>query len=870
MLETITLGRENSAWLMTKLSDKTHENICSIIESLGDIVYSQGANGIPHFLNNACETTLGYTKDELNNDLTWISLIHPDDRKAFKDRLKEKVNTPYLIQYRIKHKNGKWVWLESRIQSTKNVQGKVTGYNGIARDITQEKEQSEQEQQQNKKLSEAYKTAKIAHFEMDLKASDMFISGSFSEMTGLPAGWHPTQKLNELIHPDDLKGSHKLFRKCMKEKKEYDSTYRIKQKGKTEIKYLRSRGHFEYDNEGNPISYIGTKQDITEKVLTDKHLQESRQMLHEMSNTAQIGGWRVDFLTGKTTWTQMLYDILKLPHDKEPPDEKKWSSFFPPGEWQKIENAIKTLRANRKAFDLEVKVLNHHKETFWARIIGEPVVIGENVVSAKGIFQDITKRKETELALIKSEKNYRTLAEASQDYILRLDKKARLIYANESAKQSWGLQEGELLGKDYIEILGDSESSRSFIKTIKNVFKNKKPNQEIIRAPDNKGDLHYLDWRLYPVSGPNQKVETVLSVARDITERITTENILRKTNDQLTNIIKSVPGAVYKVSHQGNGTFEFISNHIRQISGYTPDDFLSEKVKYRDLIIENDRKMVSNILEKAAENQSEFELSYRIRSKNGKEKWVWEKGLYSLYYDQKVYREGFLMDITDRIKQEDRIISATLQAEDAERRRISQKIHDGVQQTLVSSLMKLQSLEEQISNIADVPSIIEKYREAIRMLQIGVAETRGIAHSIMPISIQEFGLVSTIENMVSSLREQSDIDFSFYQNLHDYRLNNKVETSFYRITLEAVNNILKYSKASEASIQLMKYDDIVILTIEDNGVGFDVNEKNLFYTGLGISSMKSRANAVGAGIEITSHPGNGTNILLEIPLKLTK
>ena len=87
--------------------------------------------------------------------------------------------------------------------------------------------------------------------------------------------------------------------------------------------------------------------------------------------------------------------------------------------------------------------------------------------------------------------------------------------------------------------------------------------------------------------------------------------------------------------------------------------------------------------------------------------------------------------------------------------------------------------------------------------------------------------------------------------------------TFYRIVQEAINNVIKYSNAENCSIQLLKYKGYVNLTIDDDGVGFDVSKINDTF---GINSMKTRANSIGAYFEINSRIQKGTNILLELKL----
>lgn len=91
-----------------------------------------------------------------------------------------------------------------------------------------------------------------------------------------------------------------------------------------------------------------------------------------------------------------------------------------------------------------------------------------------------------------------------------------------------------------------------------------------------------------------------------------------------------------------------------------------------------------------------------------------------------------------------------------------------------------------------------------------------------------------------------------------------VERNLYRITQEALNNIQRHAHATEATVQLMKYPDSVVLSIEDDGVGFDLQNVNM-EAHMGLRNILARAEAIGARADIESRLGAGTTIIVEIP-----
>ncbi|MBB6461477.1 sensor histidine kinase [Flammeovirga kamogawensis] len=225
---------------------------------------------------------------------------------------------------------------------------------------------------------------------------------------------------------------------------------------------------------------------------------------------------------------------------------------------------------------------------------------------------------------------------------------------------------------------------------------------------------------------------------------------------------------------------------------------------------------------------------------------------------------GTYIDVTEKKRKTQEILEAILRTEDNERQRISKDIHDGLQQTLTISSLNFQSV---IKNIDQFPiPLKEKFETGWNYLQNSISESRSVAHSLMPKAIVDFGIISAFESLILEVDKSSEtIEFTFFHNFKDPKIENpQIEITLYRILQEGINNIFKYSKASKVDIQLKSYDEIFMLTIEDNGVGFDASKILKANTGLGFKGMKNRLDAIDGFLEIESREGRGTTLLIEI------
>ncbi|MCF6351655.1 MAG: transporter substrate-binding domain-containing protein [Cyclobacteriaceae bacterium] len=213
---------------------------------------------------------------------------------------------------------------------------------------------------------------------------------------------------------------------------------------------------------------------------------------------------------------------------------------------------------------------------------------------------------------------------------------------------------------------------------------------------------------------------------------------------------------------------------------------------------------------------------------------------------------------------EQKIIATIMNTEDRERTRISKEVHDSLGQTLSVIALNMDKVNQEVSQLSEKQQ--ERFKNLNILINQAVNESRNIAHNLMPSTLSDFGYSLAVENMIETLKGATDTTFNFYTNYNENRLGKSAELGLYRITQEAVNNIIKHAQAKNVTIQLMCYPDIAILTIEDDGVGFDLHNSNEL-SRFGLNSMENRARSLNAEFSLASEPGKGTVITLQIHIK---
>jgi signal transduction histidine kinase len=216
--------------------------------------------------------------------------------------------------------------------------------------------------------------------------------------------------------------------------------------------------------------------------------------------------------------------------------------------------------------------------------------------------------------------------------------------------------------------------------------------------------------------------------------------------------------------------------------------------------------------------------------------------------------------IIEKKQSEDLILATILETEDRERARLAKDVHDNLGQILMAVSLNLESVSRETNLLGNKNQ--NKLSNALHYLGQAIQESRELAHSLMPKAISDYGYTLAVQSLIEKLGAEH-VEINFYHNLEKERLNAKIELALFRITQEALTNILKHSEAAEVTIQLIKHSDQLILTIEDNGKGFDYNQQQKYF---GINSMRNRASTISGIFTVETKLGAGTTLMIEIPL----
>jgi PAS domain S-box-containing protein len=208
-----------------------------------------------------------------------------------------------------------------------------------------------------------------------------------------------------------------------------------------------------------------------------------------------------------------------------------------------------------------------------------------------------------------------------------------------------------------------------------------------------------------------------------------------------------------------------------------------------------------------------------------------------------------------------------VQVQEAERRAVSRELHDETGQALTALKLGLGLLRRETAHLpAPLAQSMQTQLDELRTMVDAVMDgIHQLAVSLRPVSLDRYGLAPAMEQYLGSLRKVPGLETEFVVgDLPTLRLPSEMETTLYRVVQEASTNVIRHAHATRLSVMLTAHDSAINLLIEDNGVGFNLEEA-LKLGRLGLSGIRERVQMLGGVLDIESSPGRGTTIYVQVP-----
>jgi len=363
-----------------------------------------------------------------------------------------------------------------------------------------------------------------------------------------------------------------------------------------------------------------------------------------------------------------------------------------------------------------------------------------------------------------------------------------------------------------------------------------------------------------------QSQRYVAELEERIAERKQAETALRESEERYRELFENAKDAIYV--HDLEGTYLKVNRAAETLSGYTRDEIVGHN--FSEFVpeehIRNVRRSFCAKLAKKGETTYEVD----VLAKDGRRvpvevssRAIYENGVL-------VGVQGMARDITERKLAEDTLLMFSrklIEAQEDERRRIARELHDQIGQVLTAVKMNLYSMQK-VCNSSEVASHVKDNMEAIDQ---ALRLVRDLSVELRPPVLDDFGLVTALRWYVDRYARRTGLNVDVIIELLDEneRFSRDLETACFRIAQEALTNVVRHANASQIIVQLSKDEDVLFLSVRDDGAGFEpenLRKRAPRAATLGLIGMQERAHAAGGTVEIDSELSKGTEVRISLPL----
>ena len=493
-------------------------------------------------------------------------------------------------------------------------------------------------------------------------------------------------------------------------------------------------------------------------------------------------------------------------------------------------------------------------------------VVAEEFESAPAFLAltlDITARKQAEIRLGESEDKLARVFRCSPAGILLSNPNAGglIVEANEELERISGYARSEMVGRStqQLGIWADPQDRERGLDLLKQ--HGRVSNFEVnLRRKDGEIRTVLLSAELLQVGDRELLVSTIL----DITARKQTEEALRRERKLFHAIVQDQNEMIVRWTPDGTRTF--VNQAYCRTFGATYEQLVG--TSFWPLVIENHRERERKRIRQLKPDTPHSMGLHESYLPDGTTQWQEWVDRASFDDDGQVVEiQSVGRDISERIRAEEALRDLSLQllrAEDNERRRIAQELHDSTAQELVAATWQLQLLRKGIPSGASSSEDAARLEQALALLAKCAHDLRTLAYALYPPRLDATGLTGTISQYAAGFAERTGIAVTV-EAPDEIHLRDDVELVLFRVVQQCLSNIHLHAQSPTAQIRLIRMESSIVLEVSDVGVGFVVAPNRSVRGGVGIRGMDERLRQVGGELAIQSG-ARGTTVRAVIPV----
>jgi len=666
-------------------------------------------------------------------------------------------------------------------------------------------------------------------------------------------GYSPEELLHrsfqELTHPDDLEVGLDLLQDMLAGKRDH---------GWLEKRYIHREGREIWtllstslvrDPQGAPQYLVSQIQDITERKQAETALQESVERYRSLFENS-IDGILLTAPDG-TILAANPAACRMFQRTEEEICQSGRSGLVDVSD-PRLAVALEE-RARSGEYTSELFLLRKDGTHFPAEISSGLFKDSDSHFRTSMIIRDITERRQTEETLVKLS----SAIEQTADIVFITNRDGVIEYVNPSFEKVTGYTRQEVIGQTP-RFLKSGIHNEEFYERLWDVILSGGVFRAEITNRKTSGELFLEEKTITPIRDQKGSITHFVSTGKDVTARKQAEEALRASVERAQLIMDVTTDAVY----DWDLATDIVQwNHgLRTLFGYTDED-LRDHNWWKDRVHPDDVDPIEASIQAALANGERFWTGeYRYLRADGSFAHVVDRG-YVIRDDSQmpVRMIGAMVDITDRVL----LAEAQTQAAMEERQRLARELHDSITQSLYS-LTLLAEAGRRFAGQGDLRQAQHHLRRLGETAQQALKEMRLLVYELRPLVLQKVGLAGALRQRLDAVERRAGVQTRLEME-DSLALPPLLEEELYRLAQEALNNSLKHSGSPSVVVRLLSDGEYVQLEVEDKGIGVDLSTAGE-QGGMGLTSMRERAERLGADLCIDSAIGGGTSIRVRVKI----
>jgi len=368
----------------------------------------------------------------------------------------------------------------------------------------------------------------------------------------------------------------------------------------------------------------------------------------------------------------------------------------------------------------------------------------------------------------------------------------------------------------------------------------------------------------------NPKIHRAIKESQEHQEKIAAEKKLQRSMERYNILSQATNDAIWDWDLDSDEVYW--NTGLKIIFGYT-DDQIGRYADwwYGHIHPEDKMRVTSKIQHHIRNSINNWQDEYRYRCADGSYKYVYNRGFILINDDNKPYRMiGTMMDLTEkknlentlaeeRVNHQRLLVEATIDGQEKEKEELGRELHDNINQLLATVKMYMSMAKDADFKREDL------IKKSLINVNTAIEEIRKLSRSLVPPSLGDMGLVDALGELRDEINLAKKVKVRL--NFEDFSVDakdKKKDLMLYRIVQEQMNNIIKYAFAQNVNISLKTGANGILLSITDDGVGFDPSQKA---KGIGLKNIASRVDFFSGNLTILSAPGKGCTLEISIPTK---